>query len=83
MWQASLKDFWRQEEGQDLLEYALLMGFIALAAGQYEFTLKIAAQCDGLVRVENIADGEQAANMAHFLLHDVLPPSFRQFYWGF
>jgi Flp pilus assembly pilin Flp len=28
----ALKAFWREEEGQDLVEYALLMAFIALAA---------------------------------------------------
>lgn len=25
------KNFWKEEEGQDLIEYALLLGFIALA----------------------------------------------------
>jgi Flp pilus assembly pilin Flp len=25
-----LKRFWREEEGQDLIEYSLLLGFIAL-----------------------------------------------------
>jgi Flp pilus assembly pilin Flp len=29
---SALKAFWREEEGQDLVEYALLMAFIALAA---------------------------------------------------
>ncbi len=28
----ALKAFWREEDGQDLIEYALLMAFIALAA---------------------------------------------------
>ncbi len=28
----SLKAFWREEEGQDLVEYSLLLAFIALAA---------------------------------------------------
>lgn len=27
-----LKAFWQEEDGQDLVEYALLMAFIALAA---------------------------------------------------
>ena len=26
-----LKRFWKEEEGQDLVEYALLLGFISLA----------------------------------------------------
>jgi Flp pilus assembly pilin Flp len=26
-----LKNFWKEEEGQDLIEYALLLGFITLA----------------------------------------------------
>ncbi len=26
-----LKNFWKEEEGQDLVEYALLLGFISLA----------------------------------------------------
>jgi Flp pilus assembly pilin Flp len=26
-----LKKFWNEEEGQDLIEYALLLGFISLA----------------------------------------------------
>lgn len=31
-----LADFWKQEEGQDLVEYSLLLGFVALAAvGSY------------------------------------------------
>ncbi len=29
---SALQAFWREEDGQDLIEYALLMGFIALAA---------------------------------------------------
>lgn len=29
---SALKAFWREEDGQDLVEYALLMAFIALAA---------------------------------------------------
>ena len=28
----NLKAFWQEEDGQDLIEYALLMAFIALAA---------------------------------------------------
>jgi Flp pilus assembly pilin Flp len=28
----SLKAFWQEEDGQDLVEYALLLAFIALAA---------------------------------------------------
>ncbi len=28
----ALKTFWREEEGQDLVEYSLLLAFIALAA---------------------------------------------------
>ncbi len=28
----ALKAFWREEEGQDLVEYSLLLAFIALAA---------------------------------------------------
>lgn len=27
-----LKKFWKEEQGQDLIEYALLAGFISLAA---------------------------------------------------
>ncbi len=26
-------DFWRDERGQDLIEYALMAGFVAVAAG--------------------------------------------------
>lgn len=26
-----LKNFWKEEEGQDMIEYALLLGFITLA----------------------------------------------------
>jgi Flp pilus assembly pilin Flp len=29
---AMLKRFWQEEEGQDLVEYSLLLAFIALAA---------------------------------------------------
>ncbi|HEX4750897.1 MAG TPA: Flp family type IVb pilin [Bryobacteraceae bacterium] len=29
---SALKAFWQEEDGQDLVEYALLMAFIALAA---------------------------------------------------
>ena len=29
---ATLKRFWKEEEGQDLVEYSLLLAFIALAA---------------------------------------------------
>ena len=29
---SALRAFWREEDGQDLIEYALLMAFIALAA---------------------------------------------------
>ena len=29
---STLMAFWREEDGQDLVEYALLMAFIALAA---------------------------------------------------
>lgn len=29
---SSLRAFWQEEDGQDLVEYALLMAFIALAA---------------------------------------------------
>lgn len=28
----ALKTFWREEDGQDLVEYSLLLAFIALAA---------------------------------------------------
>jgi len=27
-----MKNFWREEEGQDLIEYTLLMAFVALAS---------------------------------------------------
>ncbi len=27
-----LNDLWREEEGQDLIEYSLLLGFVALVA---------------------------------------------------
>ncbi len=27
-----LRNFWREEEGQDLIEYTLLMAFVALAS---------------------------------------------------
>jgi len=31
-----IKRFWREEEGQDLIEYSLLLGFVALfSAGIY------------------------------------------------
>lgn len=29
---SALKTFWQEEDGQDLVEYALLLAFIALAA---------------------------------------------------
>lgn len=29
---AFLRSFWREEEGQDLIEYTLLMAFVALAS---------------------------------------------------
>ena len=29
---AYLKNFWREDEGQDLIEYTLLMAFVALAS---------------------------------------------------
>lgn len=29
---SALKAFWQEEDGQDLIEYAMLMAFIALAA---------------------------------------------------
>ena len=29
---SALRTFWQEEDGQDLVEYALLMAFIALAA---------------------------------------------------
>lgn len=29
---SALKTFWQEEEGQDLVEYSLLLAFIALAA---------------------------------------------------
>ena len=28
-----LRKFWRDEQGQDLIEYALMAGFVAVAAG--------------------------------------------------
>ncbi len=28
-----LREFWRDEQGQDLIEYALMAGFVAVAAG--------------------------------------------------
>jgi pilus assembly protein Flp/PilA len=28
-----LTEFWRDEQGQDLIEYALMAGFVAVAAG--------------------------------------------------
>ncbi len=28
-----LKAFWREDSGQDLIEYALMAGFVAVAAG--------------------------------------------------
>lgn len=32
MMETILKTFWQEEEGQDLVEYSLLLAFIALAA---------------------------------------------------
>lgn len=32
MMTSTLKKFWQEEEGQDLVEYSLLLAFIALAA---------------------------------------------------
>jgi Flp pilus assembly pilin Flp len=32
MTKSALKTFWQEEDGQDLVEYSLLMAFIALAA---------------------------------------------------
>ena len=29
---SALKTFWREEDGQDMVEYALLLAFVALAA---------------------------------------------------
>ncbi len=37
---SALKAFWQEEDGQDLIEYALLMAFIALAAVAVLGTLK-------------------------------------------
>ena len=28
-----MREFWRDEHGQDLIEYALMAGFVAVAAG--------------------------------------------------
>ena len=28
-----LRNFWKEERGQDLIEYALMAGFVAVAAG--------------------------------------------------
>ncbi len=30
---ARTREFWRDEQGQDLIEYALMAGFVAVAAG--------------------------------------------------
>lgn len=30
---AQTREFWRDERGQDLIEYALMAGFVAVAAG--------------------------------------------------
>jgi Flp pilus assembly pilin Flp len=35
-----LKKFWNEEEGQDLVEYALLLGFISLAVTAALTTMK-------------------------------------------
>ncbi len=32
MMKSALKAFWQEEDGQDMVEYALLLAFIALAA---------------------------------------------------
>ena len=32
LWVVPLQELWREEDGQDLVEYALLLAFIALAA---------------------------------------------------
>lgn len=32
MMTSALKNFWQEEDGQDLVEYSLLLAFIALAA---------------------------------------------------
>ena len=37
---SALQAFWREEEGQDLIEYALLMAFIALGVVATLTTLK-------------------------------------------
>lgn len=36
----TLLNFWREEEGQDLVEYSLLLAFIALAAVSVLTTVK-------------------------------------------
>jgi Flp pilus assembly pilin Flp len=36
----TLYNFWREEEGQDLVEYSLLLAFIALAAVSVLTTVK-------------------------------------------
>jgi Flp pilus assembly pilin Flp len=33
-----MKRFWNDESGQDLIEYALLLGFVALFAGASAYT---------------------------------------------
>ena len=35
----NLKDFLREEEGQDMVEYTLLLAFVALAAGAAYVTI--------------------------------------------
>lgn len=35
-----LRNFWKEEEGQDLIEYALLLGFISLAVVTALATIK-------------------------------------------
>jgi Flp pilus assembly pilin Flp len=37
---SALQAFWQEEDGQDLIEYALLMAFIALAAVEVLGTLQ-------------------------------------------
>ena len=32
-WKKLARDFWQDSQGQDLIEYALMAGFVAVAAG--------------------------------------------------
>ena len=60
--QAALKAFWRQEEGQDLIEYTLLIAFVTFTSASL-FILS-SGHLDGIWTVSNsrLAAGQTTAS---------------------